>query len=323
MSPPAAAVETHTQTIPGSITIQLKGTRSGDPKHASRDVVPKGTTDPEKETPREAICHGNTALPPPPSFSSVQEERAYLTAHLAAAFRYWARAGFTEGLAGHISVRDPEFPNAIWMNPLGVHYGLLKASDMVLIDMESGEVIGGNRKRPVNEAGFFIHRAVHQARPDVHAACHCHTNAARAFSTFKRPLRMLTQDMCNFYGDAQAVYANYGGIVMADEEGRRIAMALGEKARGAILMNHGLLTVGKTVDEACYLFGLMERSCDIELKVMTGEARGEKVSEISPEEAAYNFKTSADPEVLYWDFQPDYDFEYEACNGKLDDFKGL
>ncbi|KAH9829209.1 uncharacterized protein C8Q71DRAFT_728199 [Rhodofomes roseus] len=79
-------------------------------------------------------------------------------------------------------------------------------------------------------------------------------------------------------------------------------------------MNHGLLTVGKTVDEACYLFGLMERSCDIELKVMTGEARGEKVSEISPEEAAYNFKTSADPEVLYWDFQPDYDFEYEACN---------
>ncbi|KAH9934192.1 class II aldolase/adducin N-terminal [Fomitopsis serialis] len=314
MSPPASAVETQTQTIPESIAIQLKGTRSGDPKHVSRNVVPKTTADPDQQSPREAICHGDIALARPPTFNSIHEERAYLTAHLAAAFRYWARAGFTEGLAGHISVRDPELPGAIWMNP--------SASDMVLVDMETGKVVGGNRKRPINEAGFFIHRAVHQARPDVHAACHCHTTAARAFSTFQRPLRMLTQDMCTLY-DAQAVYANYGGIVMADDEGRRIAAALGETTKGAILMNHGLLTVGKTVDEACYLFGLMERSCDIELKVMVGEARGEKVAEISPEEAAYNFKTSSDPEVLYWDFQPEYDFEYETCNGKFDDFKGL
>ncbi|KZT64458.1 arad-like aldolase/epimerase [Daedalea quercina L-15889] len=324
MAPPPTAVETQIQTLSESITLQLKGVKIGDPRHASRDSVPKRAIDSAQESPRETIGHGDVVLAPiPTKFNSIHEERAYLTAHLAAAFRYWARAGFTEGMAGHISVRDPELTNAIWLNPLGIHYGLLKASDMVLVDMDTGKILGGNRKRPVNEAGFLIHRAVHQARPDVHAAAHCHTVAARAFSTFQRPLRMLTQDSCNFYGDAQAVYTNYGGIVLGDEEGRKIATALGANAKGAILMNHGLLTVGKTVDEACYLFGLMERSCDIELKAMVGEARGEKLAEISPEEAAWNQKTSSDPEVLYWDFQPEYDFEYEACNGKFDDFRGL
>ena len=82
-------------------------------------------------------------------------------------------------------------------------------------------------------------------------------------------------------------------------------------------------SVGRTVDEAAYVFGLMERSCDIELKAMLGELKGLPVTEITDEEAAYNHKTSGDPGVLYWQFQPEYDYEYEACNGKFDDFKGL
>ena len=241
---------------------------------------------------------------------------------MAAAFHYWARAGFTEGMSGHMSVRDPEFPDAIWMNPLGIHYGLLKASDMILLDMRAGEVIGGSRKRPGNAAGFLIHRAVHQARPDVHAVCHTHTVAARAFSTFRRPLRMLTQDACTLYR-AHSVYTQYGGIVLADDEGRNIAASLGKTNKGCILINHGLLTVGTTIDEACYLFGLMERCCEIELKVMVGEAAGEKVVEVAPEEAAYNAKMANDAEVLYYEFQPDYDWEYAASQGGFDDFKGL
>lgn len=219
-------------------------------------------------------------------------------------------------------MRDPEIPNAMWINPLAVHFGLLKASDMVLVDMHTGKVLGGNRARPVNQAGFLIHRAVHQARPDIHAVAHGHTIAARAFATLRRPLRMLTQDSCILYGK-HVVYDNYGGLVLGDEEGRRIAAALGDTAKAAILMNHGLLTVGRTVDEAAYVFGLMERSCDIELKAMIGELKGLTVTEITDEEAAYVHKTSSDPGVLYWQFQPYYDFEYESCNGKFDDFKGL
>ncbi|KAI0718650.1 class II aldolase and Adducin domain-containing protein [Fomitopsis betulina] len=321
MAPPTAT-ETQTQTVPESIAFQLRGIRVADPRHPSRASVPTKSTEYDEQTRLEAISHGDIALPPPPTFHSVHEERSFQTAHLAAAFRSWAREGYTEGTAGHISVRDPEIPNAMWINPLAVHFGLLKASDMVLVDMHTGKVLGGNRARPVNQAGFLIHRAVHQARPDIHAVAHGHTIAARAFATLRRPLRMLTQDSCILYGK-HVVYDNYGGLVLGDEEGRRIAAALGDTAKAAILMNHGLLTVGRTVDEAAYVFGLMERSCDIELKAMIGELKGLTVTEITDEEAAYVHKTSSDPGVLYWQFQPYYDFEYESCNGKFDDFKGL
>ena len=100
---------------------------------------------------------------------------------MAAAFRFIAREGYCEGMSGHISVRDPENPEAFWTNPLGLHFGLLKASDMILVNME-GEVIGGNRSRPANAAGFLIHSEVHKARPDVHAICHFHGIHGRAWS---------------------------------------------------------------------------------------------------------------------------------------------
>jgi len=179
---------------------------------------------------------------------------------MAAAFRYFSRHNLIEGMSGHISVRDPEYADAFWMNPLGVHFGLLKASDMILLDL-SGKVLGGNRSRPASAAGFLIHAAVHKARPDVHAACHAHTVYGKAWSTFAKPLEMLNQDVCNLY-NAHSVYASYGGVVLAAEEGHRIAQALGN-GKGCILMNHGLLTVGGTVDEAAFLFGMMERSCQI------------------------------------------------------------
>jgi len=317
MSPPAAI---ETQSLYQALPTIIKGKPVVSQQPDTGILVPKKNLD--QQTPLESISHGSLSLPGIPTFNSIHEERAHITAHIAAAFRYWARQGFTEGMSGHISVRDPEIRNAIWMNPLGIHYGLLKASDMILLDMDTGAQLGGNRTRPANEAGFLIHRAVHQARPDVHSVCHAHTIAARAFSTFRRPLRMLTQDVCDIYG-AHAVYDHYGGIVFGDEEGRRIAAALGKHNKGAILMNHGLLTVGHTVDEATFLFGLMERSCEIELKTMAAEANGEKAIEIPHEEAAFNAKMAGDAETLYWEFQPDYDFEYEACNGKFVDFKGL
>lgn len=115
---------------------------------------------------------------------------------------------------------------------------------------------------------------------------------------------MINQDVCYFYGDAQAVYADFGGIVFTPEEGERLAAALGPKGKGLILRNHGLLTVGTTVDEAAYLFTLMERSCEVQLLVEAAAKQGlEKV--LVPEEAAkYTFENGADAETLYHEFQP-------------------
>jgi ribulose-5-phosphate 4-epimerase/fuculose-1-phosphate aldolase len=125
---------------------------------------------------------------------------------------------------------------------------------------------------------------------------------------------MLTQDVCNFH-NAHAVYANYGGIVFGSDEGERIAAALGPTNKALILMNHGLLTVGSTVDEASFLFGLLDRSCAIQLQVEAACAAGLKKNVISDEEAAYNFKMASEKHVLYREAQPDIEMEMELAGG--------
>jgi ribulose-5-phosphate 4-epimerase/fuculose-1-phosphate aldolase len=88
--------------------------------------------------------------------------------------------------------------------------------------------MGKWQNKIANAAGFFIHSEIHKARPDIHAICHAHTNAGRAWSAFGKGLDMINQDICDLY-DSIAVYAQYGGIVFAEEEGKNIANALGTK----------------------------------------------------------------------------------------------
>ncbi|KAH8907151.1 class II aldolase [Coniochaeta sp. PMI_546] len=279
--------------------------------------VKQGTEVQEHDTtPLEAISHGDV-MPGIPSFPTFAQERRHILTHMAAMFRYWARTGCTEGQSGHISVRDPEFPGFMWMNPLGRHFGSLVAGDMLLLDIASGRIVAGaanptTQRRTANAAGYFIHAAIHQARGDVHAII-----PGRAWSVFARPLEMLTQDVCNFH-NAHAVYANYGGIVFGSDEGVRIAAALGETNKAAILMNHGLLTVGSTVDEAGFLFGLLDRSCAIQLQVEAACAGnpGLRRNVISDEEAAYNFKMASEKHVLYREAQPDVEMEFELAGGE-------
>ncbi|KAH8811895.1 class II aldolase/adducin N-terminal [Xylogone sp. PMI_703] len=260
-------------------------------------------------TPLEALSHGDAVLEGIPKFSSYIEERRHILTHMAAVFRDWAHKGFTEGISGHISVRDPEFPGCIWMNALGKHFGLMTAGDLICIEIATGKVVGGNKSRPVNRAGFFIHSEIHKARPDVHAVCHAHTIAGRAWSVFGRGLDMLNQDICYLY-DSIAVYNSYGGIVLAQEEGINIAKALGPKNKAAILLNHGLLSTGTTVDEAGFLFGLLDRGCTIQLQVEAACAGNPELKKtvVTDEEAAYNFKMASEKNSLYAEAQADLEY---------------
>ncbi|KAM0418923.1 hypothetical protein ACHAPT_012188 [Fusarium lateritium] len=276
------------------------------------------TTTIETEKPQQSFAMGGYALPRIPKFDDPYKKRQWQLEHMAAAFRVFARKGYTEGTAGHISVRDPVQPNTFWINPqvylfphFGRHFGMLKASDMVHID-ENGQVIGGNRTA-VNTAGFQIHGAIHKARPDINAACHTHSPAGKAWSTFGRPLDIISQDTCTFAG-IQAVYQNFGGIVLEDDESQRIAEALGQKNRVAILQNHGILSAGATVDEAAYLFTLMERSCEIQIMV---ESTGLAKNFVGDKEIEYTAKVNQDPETLYIEFQPDLEYEIWKSNGEL------
>lgn len=265
------------------------------------------------ETALAALSQGET-LPGIPVFPSYAEQRRHQLEHMAGAFRVFARRGYGEGMAGHISLRDPENPHTFWTNPLGRAFGLMRASDLVLIDYE-GNAIGGNKSRPVNRAGFLIHRALHTAHPHVHAACHMHSTYGKAWSAFAKPLEMINQDSCVFYGKAQVVYKDFGGVVLDENEGRRLADALGEEGKVMTLANHGLLTVGGTVDEAAYLFTLLERSCQVQLLVEAAAANGIPKQLIRDTDAAYTFKMTSDPESLYQEFQPDLEMEDELCHG--------
>ncbi|KAI0170790.1 class II aldolase/adducin N-terminal [Pestalotiopsis sp. NC0098] len=264
----------------------------------------------EKRTPLQLISQG-PCLPGIPKHPTFSAQRQWMLEKMALAFRVFARLGYTDGMAGHISVRDPENPHTFWTNPLAVHFGLLKASDMILVDYE-GTPVGGNTSRPANAAGFLIHSAVHKARPDVVAACHTHSVHGMAWSAFGRPLEMLTQNCAYLYGEAQAVFHDFGGVVLTPEEGDRI----GPKGKGLILKNHGLLTVGTTVDEACFLMTLMERACQCQLLAEAAAANGLPKILISDESARYTFENSSDPETLYWEGQPDLQYEEYMCGGE-------
>src|SRR5687768_6641686 len=199
-------------------------------------------------------------LPLPPTFATVEEERLHRKQRLAAAFRLFALFGYEEGVAGHITARDPELTDHFWVNPFGEPFAHMRVRDLVLINHQ-GEVVEGGR--PVNGAAFAIHSSVHAVRPDVVAAAHSHSMYGKSWSTLARLLDPLTQDACAFYGDHN-LFDDYTGVVLDLEEGKRIAHALGD-AKAAILRNHGLLTVGHSVDEAAFWFITMERSCQAQL----------------------------------------------------------
>lgn len=177
----------------------------------------------------------------------------------------------------------------------------MKVSDFILIN-EKGEPIGGNTQKIGNAAGFQIHSHIHARYPHVNAACHTHSINGRAWSCFGRRIEMINQDACNFYGNALGVYNQCGGVVLDPQEGNRLAASLGSEGKALILRNHGLLTVGQTVDEAAYLFTVLEATCEAQLKAEAAAANGLEKYIISDEAAAYTFKVSSNAVRSYPSF---------------------
>jgi ribulose-5-phosphate 4-epimerase/fuculose-1-phosphate aldolase len=233
-----------------------------------------------------------------PTFDDADDERRHRKQRLAAAFRLFGHFGFDEGIAGHITARDPERLDHFWVNPFGMNFKHIRVKDLILVN-DRGEVVHGDW--PVNAAAFAIHSQVHAARPDVVAAAHAHSVYGKAWSSLRRTLDPLTQDSCAFYGD-HALFDDYTGVVLDLEEGKRIAHALGAN-KAVILSNHGLLTVGTTsVDEAAWWFITMERTCQAQL---LAESAGRPVP-IDAEQAAKT-ATQVGPPMAGWRaFQPLY-----------------
>ncbi|MEU1969550.1 class II aldolase/adducin family protein [Micromonospora sediminicola] len=226
-----------------------------------------------------------------------EQERTRRRHRLAAALRLFARFGFDEGAGGHITARDPEHLDTFWINPFGVNFAHVRASDLLLVN-GSGDVIAGEGR--INPAGFIIHSSIHHARADVVAVAHSHSVHGRAWATLGRRLAPLTQDACAFYRHHE-VFDEFDGVVLDLDEGKRIAARLaGNKA--IILRNHGLLTVGGTVDEAAWWFIAMDRACQVQL---LAEAAGKPVM-ISPEAAESTAAVMGTPAMGRLNFRPLY-----------------
>ena len=233
-----------------------------------------------------------------PQFESVEAERLHRKQRLAASFRLFGRFGFDEGVAGHITARDPERLDHFWVNPFGMNFSHIRVSDLILVN-DRGEVVEGDAF--VNGAAFAIHSQIHAARPDVIAAAHSHSVHGKAWSSLGRLLDPITQDACAFYED-HGLFDDYTGVVLDLDEGKRIAAALGEH-KAVILRNHGLLTVGHSVDAAVWTFITMERSCQAQL---LAEAAGTPVL-IAPDMARKTYAQVGAPIACHVSFRPLWD----------------
>jgi ribulose-5-phosphate 4-epimerase/fuculose-1-phosphate aldolase len=240
---------------------------------------------------------------PPPS-ATTDEERLRRQQRLAAALRLFGRLGYVEGVAGHISVRDPGDPHLFWVNPLATPFSAMRVSDLICVT-PTGQVMGPDGPEDaanrVNLAAFHIHSAIHAARPEVDSVAHAHSTHGKAWSTLGRLIDPITQDACAFFEDL-ALCDHYGGPATDADEAARIVTALGSR-KAAILQSHGLLTVGRTVDEAAYWFTTLDKACEVQL---LAEAVGTPVV-LADDVARLTGASNGSSEIGWLSFQPLYD----------------
>jgi ribulose-5-phosphate 4-epimerase/fuculose-1-phosphate aldolase len=183
---------------------------------------------------------------------------------LAACYRVFAMLGWTEMIYNHITVRLPDSVTGgnkqFLINPFGLHYSEVTASNLVKIDLQ-GKVLDGSTHR-VNPAGFTVHAAIHDGLPDAHCVMHTHTTAGVAVACLQGGLQQT-----NFYTAQlhdKVAYHDFEGITIHAEEGPRLVNNIGSR-QAVILRNHGLLTWGHTLPQTFAILWTLQRACEIQL----------------------------------------------------------
>jgi len=237
-------------------------------------------------------------FPSIPEFRSHEEHRQYLKQRLVAACRAFALFGLDYGFAGHLTVRDPEYPHLYWTNPMCVHFSRVKLSNLILAD-HTGTVVEG--KYAINRAGYVLHAAVHEEHPDIVAMCHAHTEYGTAFASLGRPLDPISQDACAFYEDHVVIKDEAGQVAVETKAGMSVAPHF-KGVRAAIHQNHGLLTVSRhSIEAAAFWFIALERCCKQQLMV---EAAGQKPSLVPHDRAVYSREHVGSEYIGWLHFQP-------------------
>ncbi|OFZ95275.1 MAG: class II aldolase [Betaproteobacteria bacterium RIFCSPLOWO2_02_67_12] len=199
-------------------------------------------------------------------FPLSEDERA-ARVQLAAAYRIFDHLGWTEMIFNHITLRVLGSEKLFLINPFGLHYREVTASNLVLIDLEGNPVRA--TPWPVNRAGFMIHSALHGANPQVQCVMHTHTTTGMAVACLQEGL-----SPANFYAaqlQGQVAYHEFEGITVEPGEKSRLIADIGSK-RAVILRNHGLLTWGASVPEAFLQLWTLQRACDVQIAAASAGA---------------------------------------------------
>ncbi|WP_366558021.1 class II aldolase/adducin family protein [Okeania sp. SIO3B5] len=199
---------------------------------------------------------------------SYSQDEQNLREDLAAAYRLIHHYGMTDMIYSHISVRIQEEPAIFLLNPHGLLFDEICASNLVRVDINGNKIDATDAE--VNPAGFTIHSAIHLGCPNAHAIAHSHTISGMAVAAMEEGLLPLNQASMEFYN--RVAYHDYEGISLDLDERERIVASLGEK-KCLILRNHGLLTVGRTVAEAFYYMYYLNQACQIQVNVLSSGAK--------------------------------------------------
>ena len=197
------------------------------------------------------------AFPRPHQFS---EDEWAARVQLAAAYRIFNHLGWTELIYNHITLRLPGPERHFLINPFGLLYSEVRASNLVKIDLQ-GNVVGESAW-PVNPAGFTIHAAIHDGIPNAHCVMHTHTTAGMAVACARDGLSMSNFYSVQLFG--KLAYHNFEGITVHPDEGPRLIRAIGDR-QAVILRNHGLLAWGDTIPRTFAILWLLNRACEIQL----------------------------------------------------------
>ena len=188
---------------------------------------------------------------------------------LAAAYRIFNLLGWTELIYNHVSLRVPGEPGHYLINPFGLHYREVCASNLVKVD-HAGRIVG-NSDWPVNPAGITFHGAIHASAPDAHCVMHVHTTPTMAVCCLQDGLSFTNFYAAQLYG--KVAYHDFEGITVHADEGQRIiANAQGKPV--LLLRNHGPVVIGQTLPLALGLMWLVQRACEVQLATLSmGAAR--------------------------------------------------
>lgn len=197
-----------------------------------------------------------------------------------------------------------------------MHFADIRVSDLLLVNKDA-EVIQGDHA--VNAAGFLVHSEIFKAHPWINAICHAHSIYGRAYSVFGKELPPLTQDSLRFY-ETHSVLREYHGVVLSAEEGKSIAAVLRPQDKVCILQNHGLLSIGKTIDEAAYWFTCFEKCCQSQLAI-DGAVQSNEPSHqpimIDHETARSTQEKIGTRQGGWMNFQPSYTHMLKKTNGEF------